>query len=230
MLYISILTLFPETISDVISHSILKRALEAERVSVNAVNIRDFATDRYKSVDDHPYGGGHGMILRVDVIDRALSFAKKSIPAANRVRSVLLDPQGIRYSQPMAQTYATLDHLILLCGHYEGIDERVRSLVDEEVSVGDYILTGGELPALILADSVIRLIPGVLSSEKTTKEESFSGSPAVLEYPQYTRPEEYHGMRVPHILLSGNHKNIQEWRQNKALEKTRSKRPDLLKT
>lgn len=206
---ISILTLFPEMFSGPLDYSIVKRAKEKGIMTINFVNIRDFSTDTYKSVDDHPYGGGVGMILRVDVIDRALR--------ALRGKKVLLDPRGDTFTQKKAREYAKLDHLILICGHYEGVDERIKTLVDESISIGDYVLTGGELPAMVITDSVVRLLPGVLK-EGVTQSESFSPSLIThhsslpLEYPQYTRPEEYQGMRVPDVLLSGNHKKIEEWR------------------
>lgn len=229
MYRISILTLFPDVIRVFASLSILKRAITKGLVTVEAINIRDFATDRYKSVDDHPYGGGQGMIMRVDVIDHALTSVKSRLAPTNRVKTVLLSPQGERYSQRVAKSFTENDHLILICGHYEGIDDRVRFLVDQEISIGDYILTGGELPALVIADSVIRLIPGVLANTKATQDESFSGNPPILEYPQYTRPEIYRNKKVPAILLSGDHKKIKEWREKEAFKKTRKRRPDLLK-
>ncbi len=229
MYRISILTLFPDVIRVFASLSILKRAITKGLVNLEAINIRDFATDRYKSVDDHPYGGGQGMIMRVDVIDHALTSVKSRLAPTTRVKTVLLSPQGERYSQKVAKSFTENDHLILICGHYEGIDERVRFLVDQEISIGDYILTGGELPALVIADSVIRLIPGVLANTKATQDESFSGNPPILEYPQYTRPEIYRNKKVPAILLSGDHKKIKEWREKEAFKKTRKRRPDLLK-
>lgn len=215
---ISIVTLFPGMFAGPFDHSIVKRAREKEAVAIHLVNIRDFATDRYKSVDDHPYGGGVGMVLRVDVVDAAMAHAKRLTPNG-KIKTVLLDPRGERFTQKKARTYAALDHLILVCGHYEGVDERVASLVDESVSIGDYILTGGEIPAMVIVDSVVRLLPGVLK-EGVTQSESFSlHSPfsilhsPVLEYPQYTRPRVYKGMRVPDVLLSGNHKKIEAWRK-----------------
>ncbi|MBI3577588.1 tRNA (guanosine(37)-N1)-methyltransferase TrmD [Candidatus Gottesmanbacteria bacterium] len=200
----SILTLFPEMFIGPFDSSIVKRAKEKGLVTIDFVNIRDFATDTYKSVDDHPYGGGGGMVLRVDIVDAALKKLKG--------KKVLLDPRGERYSQKKAREYSKLDHLILICGHYEGVDERVKSLVDESISIGDYVLTGGEIPAMVIIDSVTRLIPGVLKKEEATRSESFTQT-GVLEYPQYTRPEVYKGMNVPDILLSGDHKKIAEWRK-----------------
>lgn len=197
--------------------SILKRTQSTQTVSIEFINIREFATDAYKSVDDHPYGGGVGMVLRVDVIDRALQTLKG--------HKILLDPQGTPYTQKKARELSTFEHLILVCGHYEGVDERIRALVDEEISIGDYVLTGGEIPAMVIVDSVVRLIPGVLRKEEATLQESFEQP--VLEYPQYTRPETYKGSSVPDVLLSGNHKAITLWRQEQSLKRTILRRPDL---
>lgn len=209
---ISILTLFPDMFAGPFDHSIIKHAQEKGIVTITFINIRDFATDKYKSVDDHPYGGGLGMIMRVDIIDRAIQKQKGRI--------ILLDPRGTTFTQQKARELSALDHLILVCGHYEGVDARVTSLVDETISIGDYVLTGGELPAMVITDSIVRLLPDVLKEEATSSE-SFSIHPPsstfhspILEYPQYTRPEEYKGMRVPDVLLSGNHKKIEEWRKN----------------
>lgn len=209
------------------AYSILKRTQSSQAVSIEFVNIREFATDAYKSVDDHPYGGGVGMILRVDVVDRAIqsikSRPKAGQPLAEKV--ILLDPQGTPYTQKKARELSTFEHLILVCGHYEGVDERIRVLVDEEISIGDYVLTGGEIPAMVIVDSVVRLIPGVLRNEEATLQESFEQP--VLEYPQYTRPETYKGSSVPDVLLSGNHKAITLWRQEQSLKRTILRRPDL---
>lgn len=208
---ISILTLFPEMFPGPFDYSIVKRAKEKGRITINLINIRDSSTDTYKSVDDHPYGGGVGMVLRVDIIDSAMSNIKCQM-SNGKTKTVLLDPRGKPFTQKKAREYAHLDHLILVCGHYEGVDERVTSLVDESVSIGDYVLTGGELPAMVIVDSVVRLLPGVLKKEATSSE-SFSKS-HTLEYPQYTRPEKYKGMSVPEVLLSGNHKKIDDWRKD----------------
>lgn len=212
-MHISILTLFPEMFSGPFDYSIIKRAQEKGLVAIQTINIRDFAFDAYKSVDDHPYGGGVGMVMRVDVIDRAIENAKRKMTNA-KCKTILLDPKGTLYSQKKARSFTKLDHLILICGHYEGVDERVKSLVDESISIGDYVLTGGELPAMIVTDTVVRLLPGVLKEEATINE-SFSVS-RTLEYPQYTRPFEHKQMHVPDILLSGNHKRIEEWKKNNA--------------
>ncbi len=219
---ISILTLFPDMFAGPFNNSIIKRAKEKGIVDISFVNIRDFATDKYKTVDDHPYGGGVGMILRVDVVDRAL----QNIKDKQNSRIILLDPQGTPYTQAKAKNLSIFDHLIFICGHYEGVDERIRSLVDEEISIGDYVLTGGEIPAMVVVDSVVRLLPGTLTKPHATVDESFSAP--LLEYPQYTRPETYKGMKVPDILLSGDHKKIKTWRKQEAHTRTRSRRPDLL--
>jgi tRNA (guanine37-N1)-methyltransferase len=222
---ISIITLFPDMFSSVFSSSIIKRALAKKQITIHYINIRDFATDAYKSVDNHPYGGGTGMILRVDVLDRAIQFAKKQVKN-KKAHIVLMDPQGTPYTQATAQSLTKQEHLILICGHYEGVDERVRELVTEEISIGDYVLTGGEIPAMVIVDSITRLLPGVLPKEDATIHESFSEG--TLEYPQYTRPEVYKKQSVPSVLLSGNHKVIDEWRRDQAQKKTYARRPDLV--
>ncbi len=222
---ITILTLFPDMFAGPFDASIIKRAKEKGIVDISLVNIRDFAQDRYKTVDDHPYGGGVGMILRVDVVDRALQNAKCQMTNA-KCKTILLDPQGIPYTQAKARELSTFDHLIFICGHYEGVDERIRSLVDEEISIGDYVLTGGEIPAMVIVDSVVRLLPGTLTKPHATIDESFSEN--VLEYPQYTRPEEYKDRKVPDVLLSGNHKEIEKWKKEQSRKRTRTRRPDLL--
>ncbi|MEK7079442.1 MAG: tRNA (guanosine(37)-N1)-methyltransferase TrmD [Patescibacteria group bacterium] len=237
---ISIITLFPSMISGFLNESILKRAQEKKLVEIEVVNLRDFAIDDYGTVDDRPYGGGAGMVLRVDVIHKALQHLKNQISNVKstkqsqilnfKTRIVLTSARGRTYKQSVAQEYSKLDHLIIIAGHYEGVDERVLEYVDEEASVGDYVLTGGELPACIIADSVTRLIPGVLKKEEATQLESFSkvDGKTLLEYPQYTRPEEFKGKKVPGILLSGNHKSVDDWRKVQALQETKKKRPDLL--
>lgn len=223
-MHISILTLFPEMFTGPLGHSILKRAAEKNIVTIECVNLRDFATDKYKSADEHPYGGGKGMILRVDLIDQALKSIKSRVPGTNS-KTILLDPKGTTYNQNKAEKFTKFDHLILVAGHYEGVDERIRKLVDEEISIGDYILTGGEIPALVVIDSVVRLLPEVLKPAATTIE---SFSLGLLEFPQYTRPRIYKKMKVPGILFSGNHAKIEKWRQNAAKRLTKTSRPDLL--
>ncbi|HBC72818.1 MAG: tRNA (guanine-N(1)-)-methyltransferase [Candidatus Amesbacteria bacterium GW2011_GWB1_47_19] len=223
---IDILTLFPEQFEGVFSYSIIKRAQEKGLADIKLHNLRDWATDKYKSVDDRPYGGGAGMILRVDVIDKAiknikiqkLKFKSNSNPKTQKV--ILLDAGGDKFNQKKAEELSGCEHLIIICGHYEGVDHRVHEHIAQEViSVGDFVLSGGEIPAMIIVDSVVRLIPGVLGNPESLSEESFSGvtkqqSSIVTEYPQYTRPEKFKGWKVPEVLLSGNHKQIREWREN----------------
>jgi tRNA (guanine37-N1)-methyltransferase len=223
-MYITILTLFPEMFRGPFDVSIIKRAVQKGAVSIQYVNIRDFAHDTHKSVDDHPYGGGAGMILRVDVVSRAIDHARKLHPTIQS-KIVLMDPQGTPFKQPHAKELATTEHLILLCGHYEGVDERIRTLVDEELSIGDYVLTCGELPAMVVVDAIVRLIPGVLKKEGVTANESFEDN--LLEYPQYTKPDVFKGVTVPEVLRSGNHKHILDWQKTQAKEKTTKQRPDL---
>ncbi len=211
---ISILTLFPDLFPPVLNASITGRAQKKDRVTLRYINIRDFAIDAYGSVDDKPYGGGVGMVMRVDVIDKAIQHALTAHSAQrtahNRTRKVLLDPAGKQFRQSTARRYSRLDHLILVCGHYEGVDVRIHDSIDERISIGPYVLTGGEIPAMVIADSVIRLLPGVLPPD-ATEYESFSRQ-YTNEPPQYTRPEIYNGKKVPDILLSGNHDAIRKWR------------------
>lgn len=223
---ISIITLFPEMFSGPFTASIIKRASTAGKIHIEFINLRDFADDRYKSVDDHPYGGGAGMVLRVDVIDKAIRSAvsRSEVPSTER-QIILLDPQGKTYTQNTARELSALQHIIFLSGHYEGVDERVRDLVDREISIGDYVLTGGEIPTMVLVDSIVRLIPGVLNKPDATRSESFEDN--LLEYPQYTRPEDYNGAKVPSILLSGDHAKIRAWQKEQAVLKTKKRRPDL---
>ena len=215
-----VLTLFPEMFQ-AIKQSILGRAEEKNLIQINLINIRDFSKDKHKKVDDTPYGGGAGMVMRADVVYDAY----KSVQNEN-AKVIYLTPQGKKLDQKKVEELSKEKHLILLCGHYEGIDQRViDKIVDEEISIGDYVLTGGELPAMVLIDSVSRYVEGVLS-ESSTNEESFSQG--LLEYPQYTRPETFEGVKVPEILLSGHHENIKKWREEKSLENTKLKRPDHL--
>ena len=215
-----VLTLFPEMFKS-LDESIIGRAVEKGLIEINLINIRDFSKNKHKKVDDTPYGGGAGMVLMPDVVYDAYSSVKDE-----NAKVIYLSPQGKVLNQNKVKELSKENHLILLCGHYEGIDQRVLDeIVDEEISIGDYVLTGGELPAMVLIDSVSRYVEGVLS-EDSTKEESFSNN--FLEYPQYTRPEEFRGKRVPEVLLSGHHENIKKWREQKSLEITKQKRPDLL--
>ena len=216
-----ILTLFPEMFN-ALSQSVIGKAIEKEKITINLVNIRDFSKDKHKKVDDTPYGGGAGMVMKPDVVYEAY----KSVKSKN-AKVIYMSPQGKKLDQEKVCELAKKEHLIILCGHYEGIDQRVLDkIVDEEISIGDYVLTGGELPAMVLIDSVSRYVEGVLN-EESIKEESFSQK--LLEYPQYTRPEVFEGERVPEILLSGHHEKIEEWRKQKSFEVTKTKRPDLLK-
>ncbi len=216
-----VLTLFPEMFEP-IKQSILGKAIENEKIKLKLINIRDFSKDKHKKVDDTPYGGGAGMVMKPDVVYDAY----KSVYEEN-AKVIYLSPQGKTLNQKKVEELSKEKHLILLCGHYEGIDQRViDKIVDEEISIGDYVLTGGEIPAMVLIDTVSRYIDGVLSQE-SIKEESFSEG--LLEYPQYTRPEVFEGEKVPEILLSGHHENIEKWRKEQALKITKQKRPDLLK-
>ncbi len=223
---ISILTLFPKMIAGFFEESIIKRAQEKGLVEIETINLRDFAIDDYGTVDDRPYGGGAGMILRVDVIYKALQKIKTT---KQNSKVILTSPKGKVFNQKKAQDYLQLDHLVIIAGHYEDVDARVLDFVDEEVSMGDFVLTGGEIPAAAIVDSVVRLISGVLKKNEATRQESFNiKNKKLLEYPQYTRPENFMGKKVPKILLSGDHKKIENWQIKKAYEETSKKRPDLL--
>ena len=216
-----ILTLFPEMF-EILKLSIIGRAMKKDLIEINLVNIRDFSKDKHKKVDDTPYGGGAGMVIRPDVVYDAYKSVKKE-----GAKVIYLTPQGKPLNQTKVEKLSKEEHLILLCGHYEGIDQRVLDeIVDEEISIGDYVLTGGELPAMVLVDSVSRYIDGVLK-DGSTKEESFSEG--LLEYPQYTRPEVFLDKKVPEVLISGHHENINKWRKEESIQITKKKRPDLLK-
>lgn len=217
-----VMTLFPEMIVQGVSTSITGRAIEQNLISVNAVNIRDFSKDKHHKVDDYTYGGGAGMLLQAQPVYDAW----ESITGGKRVRCVYMTPQGRTFSQSMAKELAKEEEVIFLCGHYEGIDERVLDeIVTDRVSIGDYVLTGGELPAMVMIDAISRLVPGVLNNEDSAQTESFHND--LLEYPQYSRPEEWHGKSVPEVLLSGNHKNICAWRLDESKKRTEAIRPDL---
>lgn len=219
---IDILSLFPEFFSVLSNWSIIGRAKEENRVQINNVNIRDFSKNKHKKVDDYPFGGGPGMVMTPEPILEAINSVK-NIDS----RVIYLSPQGKPFSQELANELSKESHLILLCGHYEGIDNRIiDNYIDEEISVGDFVLTGGEIPAMIIVDAVVRLLPGVLSGEESFMEESHYNG--LLEHPQYTRPREFNGHTVPDILLSGNHKNIEAWKKEESLKSTFIKRPDLL--
>ena len=216
-----VLTLFPEMF-ELLNQSIIGKAIEKDLIDIKLINIRDFSKDKHKKVDDTPYGGGAGMIMKPDVVYDAYQSVKDE-----NAKVIYMSPQGKPLNQKKVEELSKEKHLILLCGHYEGIDQRViDKIVDEEISIGDYVLTGGEIPAMVLIDSVSRYVKGVLK-EDSIKEESFSNG--LLEYPQYTRPEVFEGMKVPEVLLSGHHENIEKWRKEKSLEMTKKKRPDILK-
>ncbi len=223
-----ILTLFPEMIEQGLNNSIIKRAAEAGHLSINAVNIRDYTLDKHNKVDDYPYGGGAGMLMQAQpVYDAYKSLVKEHEETGRKTpRVIFMTPQGRTFKQEIAQELAQEEELIFLCGHYEGIDERVlEEIVTDELSIGDYVLTGGELPAMVVIDTVARLIPGVLNNDESANDESFAGN--LLEYPQYTRPEVWHDKKVPDILLSGHHANIATWRKEQSVERTKRKRPDM---
>ncbi len=219
---IQILTIFPEVCRAVFGESILKRAQDKALAELEARDLRDWTTDRHRSTDDAPYGGGPGMVMKIEPIDRALSDLRTP-----ESKVIFLSPQGERFSHEMAAELSREKHLIFLCGHYEGVDQRVSDhLVDREISIGDYVLTSGVLPALVVTDAVVRLLPGVLGDAQSAEQDSFVAGQ--LDHPHYTRPENYRGWEVPEILLSGNHGAIEKWRKEKAREITRAKRPDLL--
>lgn len=217
---IDILSLFPSMFVPLIEESIIKRAIDKELVSINLVNIRDFSELNNNQVDDTPYGGGGGMVIMCEPVFKAIESVRKE-----NSKVILMSPSGDVYNQSMAYNLSKFEHLIILCGHYEGFDERIKTLVDMEISIGDYVLTGGELPASVVVDSVIRLVPGVIS-EESLKSESFTDN--LLDYPVYTKPRVFRGMEVPEVLLSGDHKRIDEYRYAERLRVTKEKRPDIL--
>lgn len=219
---VDILSLFPEFFSIFSRWSIIGRAIEDNKLTINNVNIRDFSENKHKKVDDYPFGGGSGMLMKPEPIFKAINSVKKE-----NSRVIYLSPQGKRFNQKLANELSKEEHLILLCGHYEGIDNRIiENYIDEQISIGDFVLTGGEIPAMLILDAVIRLLPGVLRSEESYTDDSHYNG--LLEYPQYTRPRIFNGLSVPDVLLSGNHKKIQEWRKKESLRNTLLKRPDLL--
>lgn len=221
------LTLFPAMFDGVFSSSILGKAREKEIVRLNTVNFRDYANNKHNTVDDYPYGGGGGMVLKAEPIFSAVEALTE--PLAAKPRIILMCPQGEPFTQQKAEELSQEDHLVFICGHYEGYDERIREhLVTDEFSIGDYVLTGGELPAMVMIDSIVRLLPGVLGNETSAVTDSFSTG--LLEYPHYTRPEQFRDWKVPDILLSGHHANIEKWRKQQALLRTLNKRPDLLES
>lgn len=232
-----ILTLFPDMVMNGLETSIIGRAKAKGLLSIEAVNIRDYAFNKHQSVDDYPYGGGAGMLMQAEPVYLAYKSVEEKIDArreakeetgeAKKPRVVYLSPQGATFSQQMAEELAQEEDLVLLCGHYEGIDERVlEEIVTDYVSIGDYVLTGGELPAMVMVDAIARLVPGVLHNDVSAEFESFQDN--LLEYPQYSRPEVWHGKQVPPVLLSGHHKNIEAWRREQSIVRTKERRPDLL--
>ncbi|MDI6758367.1 MAG: tRNA (guanosine(37)-N1)-methyltransferase TrmD [Candidatus Omnitrophota bacterium] len=237
---IDIITIFPKMFEPVLGESIIKRAKEKGKIEIYLYNLRDYTLDKHHKVDDRPYGGGSGMVMTPqpifkaveDILHRTLAGTIPFCSAQGRrntkkTKILLLSPQGKKLDQKLAKKLAKKKHLILICGHYEGVDERVRQfLADEEISIGDYVLTGGELPAMVLIDALVRLIPGVLGDKKSLNFESFESN--LLEYPQYTRPAKFRNMVVPNMLLSGDHKKIEAWREKEAIKRTKERRPDLL--
>ncbi|MBR5662476.1 MAG: tRNA (guanosine(37)-N1)-methyltransferase TrmD [Bacilli bacterium] len=217
---IDVLTLFPESIEGFLNESIIKRAINNNKVEINLINFRDYSPLNNNQVDDTPYGGGAGMVLRCEPIFNAINDIKTDDSYV-----IMLTPEGNKYNQKKARELTSKKHIILLCGHYEGFDERIKTLVDEEISIGDYILTGGEIAAAAIIDSTVRLIDGVITKESLDSE-SFDDN--LLDYPTYTKPAEYNGMKVPDVLISGNHALINKWREEKRIEKTKEKRPDLM--
>jgi tRNA (guanine37-N1)-methyltransferase len=237
-LTIKIITLFPKFIEDFLENfGIVKRAVKLKLLDIKAINLRSFGLDERKTVDNPPYGGGVGMVLRADVLYKAINkFKIKDLRLKKKQRIILLTPQGQKFNQQMAQRLAGYDNLIFVCGRYEGFDERIRQFADEEISIGDYVLMGGELPALVISEAVMRLRPGILGKDESADKESFVGN--LLEYPQYTKPERFKikdsrlkikTLSVPKVLLSGHHANIEKWRADEALKRTQKRRPDLLK-
>lgn len=219
---IHILTLFPDMFTGPLTESIIKRAREKELIDINLVNIRDYANNKHNSVDDYPYGGGAGMVMQAGPVFDAVNAVKKDNSLV-----ILMCPKGEAFNQAVARKLSGEEHLVIICGHYEGIDHRVKEeLVDLEISIGDFVLTGGELPAMVVLDCIVRLIPGVLGQDKSLEEESFTNG--LLEYPQYTRPADFRGLKVPDVLLSGNHEAIRKWRKKESIKRTWQKRPELL--
>jgi len=226
---IDVLTIFPKMFEAVLGESIIKRARDKNIAEINVIDLRLFSKDKHRKVDDKPFGGGPGMVMNAEPFFEAVNYIRKKTKDLRlKTRVILLSPKGRQYDQASAARLSGCEHIVLLCGHYEGIDERVSGhLADDEISIGDFVLTGGEIPAMVIIDSVVRLLPGALGDEDSCKDESFSKG--LLEYPHYTRPADYNGMKVPEVLLSGNHEKIKEWRKKESVKATKKKRPDLLK-
>ena len=227
-MHIDILTIFPKMFEEPFSFGIFKRAIDNGLVSINPVNIRDYTHDKHHTTDDYPYGGGAGMVMKPEPIFEAVETIKANLEDKEaELPVILLTPQGRLFTHKIAQELAKLPHIVLICGHYEGVDERVvENLATDTISIGDYVLTGGELPAMVVADAVLRLVPGVLGSEESPLDDSHASG--LLEYPQYTRPADYRGLKVPELLLSGNHAQIAKWRREQIIKRTLEKRPELL--
>ncbi|MDY6850980.1 MAG: tRNA (guanosine(37)-N1)-methyltransferase TrmD [Thermodesulfobacteriota bacterium] len=222
-----LVTLFPSLFDSFLGQSLIGKALKKKAFEVRVIDIRDFSTDKHRTADDRPFGGGAGMVLKPEPVARAVSHALESAPGKVKTRVILLSPAGETLNQVKVGEYAALDHLILVCGRYEGVDERVsRTLVDEEISVGDYILSGGEVPAMVLVEAVGRLLPGVVGKSESTEEETFTDG--LLEYPHYTRPRVFQSLAVPEVLLSGDHAAIRDWRRGESLRRTLRRRPEML--
>lgn len=226
MMKIDILTLFPRMFEGPMTESIIGKAREKELLEIQVHNFRDYSADKHQTVDDYPYGGGAGMLLKVQPIYDCLKSIEQNSDASSNPRIILLDPAGKNFDQKMAEEFSKEDQLIFICGHYEGYDERIRSLVTDEVSLGDYVLTGGELAAMVMVDATVRLLPDVLGNSESA--ETDSHSTGLLEHPHYTRPAEFMGMDVPEVLMNGNHKLIDEWRLKESLRRTYERRPDML--
>lgn len=222
---IDVLTLFPEMFSGPMTQSMIKRATENRQIEFDTIDFRQFANNKHQHVDDYPFGGGAGMLLKVEPIDLALQDLHQRVPHTQK-RIILLDPAGKTFTQEDAEQLSAQEHLVFICGHYEGYDERIKQYVTDEYSIGDFILTGGELAAMMMIDATVRLLPNVLGNEESATGDSYSTG--LLEYPQYTRPREYKGMSVPEVLVSGNHAKIEEWKLKESLRKTVQRRPDLL--
>jgi tRNA (guanine37-N1)-methyltransferase len=236
MLQFDIITIFPNIFVPILNESIMKRAQQKGLVKINLHNLRDFSLDKHRKVDDRPFGGGPGMVMRPEPIFRAVANIKLKSSAKggsasggkkSKIKTILLSPQGKKLDQALAKKLSKEKHLILVCGHYEGVDERIKQIIDEDISIGDYVLTGGELPAMVLVDALTRLVPGVLGDSESLSQESFENN--LLEYPHYTRPAVFKKMKVPQVLVSGNHQQIAKWRRQSAIIKTKKTRPDLLK-
>lgn len=221
---IDVITIFPEMFESVLNSSILKRAKHKGIIKINFFNPRDFTTDKHRTVDESPYGGGGGMVMKIEPLVKCL---KKIVSLRKKTRKILLTPAGEAFNQKKAIELSKKKNIAFICGHYEGIDERIKNYIDEEISIGDYVLTGGELPAMVITDSIVRLLPGALGNESSAENESFMAG--LLDFSHYTRPEKFEGYKVPKVLLSGNHKKIAEWRTEESLKRTKQRRPDLIR-